>query len=287
MPDDDLIPAPQGFDQESWARFARDGILVVEDALKPDQVQSLTEALEEQPRPTGWNIVESDPRLAEMIDAPAHIGYVYDVYGDMLKLLRSEFFKREPGQEIRNLWHFDGPRVLPFDVFGSAAPLRIKVGYWLTALTHEDMGNLVYIPGSHRRAVVDQYHTHEPHPDEQQLHVRPGAMTLMWGGLQHRVAENRSEITRLNAFFEYGPSWIVTSDRVRSDPEWVSSLTRTRRILMRDYEHPNNMIKLPSADVPLFLPRPGETDPHQGRYQDHVPLALRRRSTWLEQQGIL
>ncbi|MFJ6943277.1 phytanoyl-CoA dioxygenase family protein [Streptomyces wuyuanensis] len=279
--------APAGFSAESWAAFHRDGLLVVEDALAPEQVDALVAAIEKQQKPTDWNVVASDSRFESMIDHPAHIGYVYDVYGEMLKLLRSEYFKRHPGQEVRNKWHFDGPRALPFDVFSPAAPLRIKVGYWLTPLPVEDRGNLVYIPASHRWPHLPQYHSHDAHPEERQLIVRPGAMTLMWGGLWHRVAENRGALTRLNLFLEYGPTWIVTSDRIGCDKEWLSGLTRRRRILMRDYDHPNRLIKLPDEDVPLFASRPGEPDLEAGRYGDHVPLALRKRSTWMEQEGLL
>ncbi|WP_336047952.1 phytanoyl-CoA dioxygenase family protein [Streptomyces sp. CA2R101] len=280
-------PSPKGFTRETWEMFARDGILVIENALTATEVETLVAAVEKQRNPTSWNIVETDVRFTPLIDLPAHIGYVYDVYGEMLKLLRSEFFKREPQQPIRNRWHFDGPRVLPFEVFSPKVPLRIKVGYWLTPLTTENRGNLVYIPGSHHWAHLPQYHTHEPHPQERQLTIGPGAMTLMWSGIWHRVAENNGEDTRLNLFLEYGPSWIVSSDRVSSDPEWMSGLSRTRRILMRDYEHPNNLVKLPEGDVPLYLPRPGELDPEAELYTDNVPPALRKRSTWLEREELV
>ncbi|MBA0053686.1 hypothetical protein E0L36_23315 [Streptomyces sp. AJS327] len=279
--------APAGFTPDAWADFERDGLLVVEDALSGDEVEALAAAVREQPKPTAMNVVESEPRLTGMIDAPSHIGYVYDVYGEMLKLLRSEYFQRPPGQEIRNRWHFDGPRALPFEAFRPQAPLRVKVGYWLTPLPREDMGNLVYIPGSHRWPHHPAYHTHHPHPGERQLIVRPGAMTLMWGGLWHRVAENRGDTTRLNLFLEYGPSWVVTSDRQRSDAGWLAGLSRTRRIIMRDYEDPNDCVKLPPEDVPLYLPRDGEDDLEAGRYSADVPLELRKRSTWLEREGVV
>lgn len=278
----EVTAAPAGFTAESWARFAADGILVVEDALDAAQIDRLTAAIGAAPEDSDWNVVESDARFAEMIDHPAHVGYVYDVYGEMLKLLRTEYFKRPPHQAIRNKWHFDGPRATPFQVFAETVPLRIKVGYWLTPLPGPEMGNLVYIPGSHRRPYLPTYHTHEPHPEEKSLTVRPGAMTLMWGGLWHRVAENHGPLTRLNMFLEYGPSWIVTSDRNRSDAAWLAGLSRTRRILMRDYAEPNYLVKLPAEDVPLFAPRCGEEDPAAGAYGNHVPLELRKRSTWVE-----
>ncbi|MEU6573877.1 phytanoyl-CoA dioxygenase family protein [Streptomyces sp. NPDC046805] len=285
MQDDATTAAPTGFTPDTWAAFARDGILVVHDVLDAAQVDALTAAVTAQKDPTAMNVVELHERFTELIDHPAHTGFVYDVYGEMLKLLRSEYFKRPPGQAIRNKWHYDGPRALPFEVFSPNLPLRIKVGYWLTPLPREDRGNLVYVPGSHHRPYLETYHTHEPHPDERQLLVRPGALTLMWGGLWHRVAENLGDTTRLNVFLEYGPSWIVTSDRNRSDPDWIASLTRNRRIIMRDYDHPNSNVKLFDSDVPLYHRRPDEPDPQEGRYGDHVPPALRKRSTWTERHG--
>jgi ectoine hydroxylase len=280
----DVIPAPPGFTKESWTTFARDGVLVIEDALDTAQVEALRAVVEKQKEITAMNVVQLHPAFTELIDHPAHIGYVYDVYGEMLKLLRSEYFQRPPRQEIRNKWHIDGPRSLPFEVFSPALPLRVKVGYWLTPLSDDDMGNLVYLPGSHHSPYLDEYHTHERNPAERQLRVRPGAMTLMWSGLWHRVAENNGDLTRLNMFLEYGPSWVVTSDREHCAPGWLASLSRNRRILMREYDHPNRQVKPLDEDFPLFAPRDGEPDLQQDIYRDLVPLSLRKRTTWAEQQ---
>lgn len=279
--------APRGFTRESWKQFAEDGILVVEDALDPELAGALRSRTELEGGGYSGHVVEQDPLFAEMIDHPAHIGHIFDVYGEMSKLLASQYFVRPPGQEIRNDWHFDGPRMLPFQVFAGNLPLRIKVGYWLTPLPRENMGNLVFIRGSHRWPHLSQYKTHERHPQQESLRVRPGALTLMWGGLWHRVEENRSETTRKNMFLEYGPSWIVAGDRFASDPSWVAGLPRTRRILMREYDHPNYQIKPPEADTPLFRPREDEPDLDSAHYGAHVPADLRKYSTWVEKQGFL
>lgn len=278
------VPAPPGFTEATWATFARDGILIVEDALPAATVRGLRAAVEAQSENTRGHVVADDPRFTELIDHPAHIGHLYDVYGEMLKLLRSEYFRRAPGRLVRNTWHFDGPRLLPFRAFAAEAPLRIKVGLWLTPLPERGMGNLVYIPGSHRWDHLPEYHTHDPHPRERHLTVRAGAMTLMWGGLWHRVDTNDSDVTRQNVFLEYGPSWLVTSDRLLADPQWAEGLTRERRIIMRAYREQNQCIKPPERDVPLFLPRPGEPDGEPAQYADHVPLALRKRTTWRERR---
>ncbi|SDT68119.1 phytanoyl-CoA dioxygenase family protein [Actinoplanes derwentensis] len=278
------VPAPPGFTDESWAAFARDGILVIEDALSPAVVADLNDAVVRHGEDNPLHIVADDERFTELIDHPAHIGFVYDVYGEMLKLLRSEYFRREPGTIVRNSWHFDGPRPLPFSVFTGALPLRIKAAYWLTPLPTAGMGNLVFIRGSHRWDFLPEYQTHEPHPQEERLIVRPGALTLMWSGLWHRVDVNDSDTTRQNIFLEYGPSWVVTSDRQLAEPAWAAELSRERRILMRAYEEANECIKPPARDVPLYAPRDAGSAGSHPHYPDHVPLHLRKFSTPVEQR---
>ncbi|MDH6580505.1 phytanoyl-CoA dioxygenase family protein [Kitasatospora sp. MAP5-34] len=282
------IPAPPGFTPDEWETFERDGILILDDVLSPGETAALRDAVDARtPRARQGDIVALDSRFVPLIDHPQHVGRMFDVYGDMLKLLSSELFRREPGQANRNNWHFDGPRLLPFGSFSDRAPLRVKVGYWLTALPRKEMGNLIYVPGSHRWDHLPQYHTHEPHPQEKHLTVGPGAMTLMWGGLWHRVDVNRSRTTRRNVFLEYGPSWLVATDRTHTDPQWAAGLSRERRIILRAYDDPNQGVKPPAEDVPLYLDRLGQDapDPVGTRYVDHVPLELRRRTTWVERRG--
>jgi hypothetical protein len=285
----ELRAAPTGFTEDAWERFCRDGFLVVPDALGPGEVERLSAVVAGHSRARGESdsfdvprAVEVHPELERLIDHDAHIGYAYDLYGEATKLLLSQFFVRPPNAKKRNEWHFDGPRLLPFEVFSPRLPLRLKVGYWLTPLPRRKMGNLLYVPGSHHASHLPQYRTHEAHPQERALLVEPGAMTLMWSGLWHRVEENASELTRMNVFLEYGPTWITAADRFGCDPAWRESLPRERRILMRAYEHPNSLIKPPEEDVPLFLPREAGLGPDVAAYSDAVPAHLRKHRTWAE-----
>ena len=45
------------------------------------------------------NIVERDPVFANLIDNERHVGYAYDLFGELLKLHQSQFFLRPPGGE--------------------------------------------------------------------------------------------------------------------------------------------------------------------------------------------
>lgn len=50
-------------------------------------------------------------------------------------------------------------------------------------------------------------------------------MSLMWGGLWHRVVPNESSVVRKNLFYEFAPGWIVSGDRHGSNPDWLSGLS--------------------------------------------------------------
>ncbi len=285
----ELRTAPKGFTMETWQQFFKDGILIIRGALAENHAEKLNQIIQsyeagEEFKQGGQknNIVELHPEFRKLINWDAHIGHVYDVYGESLKLLQSQFFIRPPRQILRNEWHFDGPRLVPFEAFGVKVPLRIKVGYWLTDLPEDKMGNLIYIKGSHKTPCLEQYKTHAPHPQQESLKIKKGDMILMAAGLWHRVEENESQQTRRNIFLEYGPSWLNSSDRFQGRIDFLESLTREQRIVMREYWHPNFNIKPPKEDVALFNLREGEKDIDSANYSNNVPLHLRKHSTWLE-----
>lgn len=290
------LTAPPGFTPQQWETFERDGIIFLEDALSRQEIARYTDALDRiahgDPEFDAGetfgrqNVVERDPVLAELIDHPRHIGYAYDLFGEQLKLHISQFFIRPPGMTKRNLWHPDGARALPYGVFSPRLPLQIKIGYWLTDLPEANMGNLVVLPGSHRHQYVDQYDTHESIPGELIVKVKAGTLTVMNSSIWHRVEPNTSQTIRKNIFFAYCPAWITAADRTLSDPEWLGTLTREQRIIMRSYEHVYSHAKPPASEFPLFLDRDTGTDHDDDAYREHVQLHRRKRRTkaeeWIE-----
>jgi hypothetical protein len=287
-----LRRAPDGFSEAQWRAFDRDGYLVVRDALEPRAVADLLAAIDRccagdpafEPGRfyTRENFVELDPAFTELIDHPRHVGFPYDVYGELTKVHQSQLFVRPPRAEVTE-WHRDGARVVPYGVFSPRLPLQLKIGYWLTDQSAEDMGNLVVIPRSHRREHLDQYTTHESAPGEEQLRFPAGTMTLMHCSLWHRVAPNLTAgAVRKNLYVSYCPSWITAADRLRSSRPWIETLSRERRILMRDYDDAYAHAKPPPEDFPLFLDRSSGADRDLGAYRDEVPLHLRRRRVAVE-----
>jgi ectoine hydroxylase-related dioxygenase (phytanoyl-CoA dioxygenase family) len=286
-----LRTAPPGFTTEQWDRFMRDGYLVLEGVLGAEEIAQYSRAIERVTRTdpdfdasrfySRQNAVECDRAFEDLIDRDTHVGFAYDLYGELTKVHMTQFMLR-PRNSWRNFWHPDGARGTPFQVFSPQLPLQFKVGYWLTDLPEAGMGNLVVLPGSHRRQYMAGYDTHEPQPEEHVVCLERGAMTLLHCGVWHRVEPNDTATVRKNLFLAYSPSWVCPEDRYQNDPTWLSTLTRERRILMRSYAHPYTNTKPPPDDFPLFLDRDTGTDRDADRYRDHVELHRRKRETFHE-----
>jgi ectoine hydroxylase-related dioxygenase (phytanoyl-CoA dioxygenase family) len=173
--------APPGFTPEQRKEFDENGFIAVENALSPKEVDYYVKAINKNmandpdadpsKHVSKTNIVERDPALTHLIDHPRHIGFVYDIFGEQLKLQLSQFMQR-PRHSSHNMWHVDGARALPYGVFSPELPLQVKIGYWLTDFPEANMGNLVVLPGSHREQYRKEYYTHDSIPGEKVLIAR-------------------------------------------------------------------------------------------------------------------
>lgn len=278
--------APPGFTPEERTFFEREGYLILPNRLTDAEIDRYIGAIDRHTRdhpkynPEAFfareNIVELDPIFAELIDHPRHVGYVYDYYGELLKLHLSQFFLRPKGG-WHNQWHPDGARAVPYQVFSPDLPCQIKVSYWLTDVPEPGMGNIVMMPRSHHQQYSDAYDTHESVPGELVLCVPRGTITLMNCNVWHRVEPNTVDTVRKNFFLAYCPSWVVAADRLQNDPEWLKTLNREQRIIMRSYSYAYDHTKPPAADFPLFLDRETGLDHDPGKYPDRIQLHRRKR----------
>lgn len=294
MPDTTYTIAPPGFSPDQWETFDRDGFLLIENALTPDEVQRYVAVVDEvaashpgyTPGKTfaPWSgVAHLHPELAALIDHPRHVGFAYDLYGELLKLHNSQFFLRPPGNS-NTRWHNDGARAVPYGVYAPRIPLQLKVAYWLTDLPRPDMGNLVVAPGSHKQQHFAAYTKDENVPGQVAVCVPAGTMMLINGNIFHTVQPNNSEVTRYNFFYTYCPSWVCEADRLACDEAWLATLNREQRIIMRSYKNPYDRTKPPAADFPLYLDRDTGLD-HDPDADPDVPVAIRKRRIALEKWG--
>jgi hypothetical protein len=278
--------APLGFTPEERAFFDREGYLNLPQRLTDDEIALYIDAIDRQVAsdPTydsakfygKENIVERDPVFASLIDHPRHVGYAYDFYGELLKLHISQYFLRPKGGD-HNLWHPDGARAVPYQVYSPDLPCQMKVAYWLTDLPSPKMGNLVMRPRSQRQQYSEHYDTHNQADDELVLCVPRGTITLMNCNVWHRVEPNETDVLRKNIFLAYCPSWVVAADRLQNDPEWLKTLSREQRIIMRSYSYAYDHTKPPASEFPLFLDRETGLDHDPDKYHPRVARGRRKR----------
>ena len=279
--------APPGFSPAQREAFDRDGFITIPGAIPPEDVRRYVAAIDRcaaadpafNPKEfySPENIAPRDPVFAELIDHERHIGFAYDLYGELTKLQLSQCMIRPQGGWY-NLWHPDGPRALPYTVLiPPATPAVLKISYWLTDHPRPKMGNLVVMPGSHRQQYFDAYDTDGSVPGEHIVMAKAGDMTVMHCSCWHRVEANDSDVLRKNFFYAYCPSWLVAQDRYVNDAAWLETLTRERRILMRSYGYPYANAKPPKEDFPLYLDRDTGLDRDEGLYHGRVSLDRRKR----------
>ncbi|MBW3625404.1 MAG: phytanoyl-CoA dioxygenase family protein [Armatimonadetes bacterium] len=278
--------APPGFTPEQWEAFERDGFLLFENALTPDECREYIDVIDEvartqfnwQPGKTlaPWSgVAHLHPKLTELIDHPRHVGYAYDLYGELLKLHNSQFFLRPPGKSGTK-WHNDGARAVPYTVYAPFLPIQLKVAYWLTDLPRPNMGNMMVAPGSHKKQYFEAYTKPMDVEGQMPVCVPAGTMMLMNGNLFHTVLDNDSDVTRYNFFYTYCPSWVCEADRLNCDEAWLKTLTREQRIIMRSYKNPYDRTKPPAEDFPLYLDRETGLD-HDPDADLDVPRGVRKR----------
>lgn len=282
--------APAGFTEELWAEFERDGFVQIPDALSPDETKRYRDAALELAKTYSdydpahafriANVLPQHDVFRDLIDHDRHVGYPYDVYGEQLQFVQSDLFIRPPSG-IVNQWHIDGPRAVPYRVFSPYLPLKLRVGYWLTDVPRPEMGNYVYVPGSHHADYTLEHSGTGDAPGQRVICGSAGTLTVAHANVWHRIDPNLSDQTRITIFLTYAPSWIASYYDYPKD--WLANLTREQRILMRPYTDGEEFIRPPKEDLPLFLDDytpvgPAETDFHKIRRLTRYERYLRQPS---------
>jgi hypothetical protein len=270
-------PAAAGFSSDQWKQFSGSGFLQISNALTAAETTRYLAACEEvvarnphaDPRHAYrvTNVVTEHEAFRELIDHDRHIGFAYDLYGDQLQLVQSDLFIRPPFGVV-NQWHIDGPRAVPFRVFSPHLPLKLRFGYWLTDVPRPQMANYVYLPGSHRPEYDGDHRGIGTVPGQQVVCGTAGTITIAHTNLWHRIEPNTSDRTRVTIFLTYAPSWIA--GYYAHSPEWLATLNREQRIIMRPYVDGEEFIRPPREDLPLFHepelpPTPDGEDAHKVR----------------------
>lgn len=222
------------------------GYLIIPDVLTPEEVESCLEAAKRAHAPyppDRWRqlgaVYEQEPAIENLIDHPAILPKVRALLGDYF-ILQSSWCTMVPPGYKGGGYHQDGSGVYEFRRLALPTPLvQLRVGFFLTDQTYENMGNMVMIPGSHNASI--------PLPRQENLddlpirHVvcgKPGTVLMFHQGVYHCGTCNEMSYQRYIQHMIYAPPWLIPSDRKRNSPEFLERTTPLRRALLGEWERP-------------------------------------------------
>ena len=229
--------------------FETAGYLVIPDALSPQEVEACLEASKRAhaPYPLGeWrqlgHLYETEPAIEALLDDPVILPKVRALLGDYF-IVQSTWCTKQPGHGKPGGYHQDGSGVYEFRNLAIPTPLvQLRVGYFLTDQSREDMGNMVMIPGSHNvktrlpRTIVPD--SDNDLPIREVITGRPGAALLFHQGVYHRTGVNNMDFDRYTMHIVYAPPWLVPSDRMENSKEFLQRTTPLRRALVGEWQRP-------------------------------------------------
>jgi ectoine hydroxylase-related dioxygenase (phytanoyl-CoA dioxygenase family) len=224
------------------------GSLVIPGALSSAETDACLEASRRAHSaypPGEWrqlgHLYESEPAIEALLDHPSVLPKIRALLGDYF-IVQSTWCTVQPAQGRSGGYHQDGSSVYEFRRLAVPTPLvQLRVGYFLTDQSREDMGNMVMIPGSHNAALPLPRGVA---PDEADLPIRdlicgkPGDALLFHQGVFHRAGRNLMDFDRYTMHVVYAPPWLITSDRTRNDPAFMERTTPLRRALLGDWRRP-------------------------------------------------
>jgi len=271
-------------------QFERDGFLLISDALSRAEAEHYGAALDRayQAERAAGRICGNEPmhllsavthcrEAIGLIDHPATFPLVWSVLGWNVHVYHSHLDVHPPITRpagFRFRWHQDGGRQ-NLELDGDPRPrMSVKLAYWLSDVSAAGRGNLMVIPGSHRRNRIDG----PPRPDIRwpdpqgaiEVRARLGDAVFFDRRLWHARSDNYSGVTRKAIFFGYSPRWVAIRDQ-------VDELHASASI---DAESP---VRRQLLGVPgLGLAGQAEGDHRWGHYPSTTPLY-----TVLSERGLL
>jgi ectoine hydroxylase-related dioxygenase (phytanoyl-CoA dioxygenase family) len=252
--------------EEQLQKFEDDGYLIVEDALSPDLLSRLNEAVDrveaKERAKQGLSpddmlikfrtIVEDDIFL-DLLDNPKTFPLVWQILGWNIQHYISHLIIYPPenkGGDIRSSgWHQDGGRPIP-DMERPHPRLSLKVSYWLSDVDTPEHGAFTIVPGSHK---LDTKPTAcDSGEDLLPVYVKAGTAVIFDRRLWHRRGFNTSDVTRRVLFLGYSYRWLRGLDYNNMPEEILSKCDPIRRQLLGDGVDVKGWWQPTEEDVPLL-----------------------------------
>ena len=250
--------------------FDEKGYVLIEDFFEPEELQRLLDAIEEVrdryaaekgvARESAHfgvrNALTHHEAFLDLVDHPRMLPLVVDVFGWNIQIRTTHLDVRPPYPEgmvvgewgtgqgedhkagYRNVvWHPDlaGPYLFEAPSYDGVLPyMEIKVGYYLSDMTQPNSGELVVVPGSHKRRPQELRDMEHRVPAEEAvpLNVRANTALLWRTALWHVVAPQLSQEVRKVFYVGYNYRWMRPTDYERQDPALLARSSPIRRQLL-------------------------------------------------------
>ena len=249
------------------ATFNETGLLMVENALSPEQVATLTNALDRlhslklaeghDARKALFypNFIPDDPLFADLVDYDKILPKVWGMLGWNIYLYHAHLIITPPTGQPQDdktfSWHQDSGRVNQEIECHPRPRLSLKVAYFLSDTSEPGRGNFWVVPGSHLDDTLERPADGIGQPKGAiPVLAKPGTAVFFDRRLWHSASPNWSDVTRKVLFFGYGYRWIRTKDDMTVQSLWEQS-DPIRRQMLGWGVNANGFYTPTDEDVPL------------------------------------
>ena len=251
---------------DELAAMERDGYFLVRGALDaPTVAQLLAVAEREDERYRQepgvgphhvlnlHDLIDRDASWLELVDLATTFGKVWGVLGWHIQLFHTQLIVTPPAPPGADPgaygWHQDNNR-MNLDIETIPQPrMSLKVGYFLTDLPQEGMGNLSVVPGSHRDGRPDWSLDDRRHAAVE-IVAAAGDAVVFDRRLWHAASTNTSDRTRVFATYGYSYRWLRTKSAMHH-AELLEQVDPIRRQLLGATSSANGYFEPTDEDVPL------------------------------------
>ena len=208
---------------EERAFFQKEGYLVVPDALAPESVVRLNQAVDRCGHGEGdkfynrVDILGLDDAFLELIDTPKVFAKICGFLGWNIWVNHTHYNIRPPDNPKKRynyMWHRDGGN-FTLDLQNEAPMTAIKVGFFLTDLSEKDRGCTYLIPEhlEDAKTSVRRDRTAPPPQGALPLLLKPGSAVIFQQRVFHsQGSPNYSLDTRKAIFIQWAFRWLFPVD---------------------------------------------------------------------------
>ncbi len=269
MVDADAVSRPSavgsfGLSGEQLGNWDRYGYLVIPNLLDPNEVDRTYAAVHaclaagartidwhssftDQPHTTRIrNAITQCPELAYVLDHPRLVDPLISLLSESVHILGTEIFVRRCQSDALEGWHTDGGAYLQqIRLAPGSQSLQLKCQIFLTDVSHDDSGNLLLIPGSHREPAAPSSTCYLDGLNDDMrrgllpegavsIHASKGDAVFFPYSLWHAVGSNRRQ-PRTSLIFRYGQLWHRPNDYLQQPPDVLNGLSPRLRRMFGDF----------------------------------------------------